>query len=332
MTTVFHDLYKIESKLTDTEERIIDSHEFQVLNNYSQSGINAYFSNTKYSRFHHTMGVFSLTSYFHPGDKLLRLSALCHDLGHIHFSHSLEYATKGKYSHKTALKDILLEMDKRKIFHKSNLKTEKIMDFILNDSETPVTHKKEFVNFDHLDAFINDAYYGDFLKIDPYQIIKESKYDSKNMTLNFTIYTAIAVQDAIIKDHERMFGATPLYREAIFSKLLSLSTPNLIRDIINKELDEKEILSTLLSPKNYKPEVRNETDDLIKKLERKEYNKINKIKINSENEIDDRLNIKINKVYDKRVLTGNSALDEIKPEYKTTLQKLKKYKGIFVFN
>ncbi|OME92287.1 HD domain-containing protein [Paenibacillus lautus] len=52
----------------------------------------AFFINSHhtFSRLQHTLGVFALTAHFEPDNRVLRVAALLHDIGHPPFSQTLD--------------------------------------------------------------------------------------------------------------------------------------------------------------------------------------------------------------------------------------------------
>lgn len=102
--------------LSDIEERLIDSPPFQRLHQIRQLGI-AYlvYPGATHTRFAHSLGVMHLASamfdritlhHTPPQDlgywrQIVRLSALCHDLGHLPFSHAAERAILGPLGHES---------------------------------------------------------------------------------------------------------------------------------------------------------------------------------------------------------------------------------------
>jgi HD superfamily phosphohydrolase len=100
-------------RFNDLEKKLIDSLAFQRLHYLHQLGI-AYlvYPGATHTRFEHSLGVMELVSriFDRVADKhaipdrdywrqVLRLSALCHDLGHLPFSHVAEKALLGKGGH-----------------------------------------------------------------------------------------------------------------------------------------------------------------------------------------------------------------------------------------
>lgn len=101
-------------RFNDLESELIDSRPFQRLHDIHQLGI-AYlvYPGATHTRFEHSLGVMELAGQMFDrvaakgleipdleyGRQIVRCSALCHDLGHLPFSHVAEKALLGKGGH-----------------------------------------------------------------------------------------------------------------------------------------------------------------------------------------------------------------------------------------
>jgi uncharacterized protein len=110
-------------RLTECESRLIQTLPFQRLHQISQLGLTYYvYPGARHTRFEHSLGVMELasklyTSIFDQKDftedeytywhQIVRLAALCHDLGHLPFSHTAEEALLGKKGHEKMSAKIL---------------------------------------------------------------------------------------------------------------------------------------------------------------------------------------------------------------------------------
>ncbi|MGV8176415.1 MAG: HD domain-containing protein [Candidatus Bilamarchaeaceae archaeon] len=152
-------------EFSETERRIIDTHEFQFLRGIKQMAF-AYlvYPGSLHTRFEHSLGTLHLATRIsrHLGVQkedleLIRLHALLHDLGHLAFSHESERvlsAYLGDHervgemkAENSAIKDIISEnlsvKDVKGIFHLKEKAYERIidsdlgadrMDYLLRDS------------------------------------------------------------------------------------------------------------------------------------------------------------------------------------------------------
>jgi uncharacterized protein len=111
-------------RITECEEKLIYTLPFQRLHQISQLGLTYYvYPGARHTRFEHSLGVMELTSKLFcsifndssllPGEfdywhQVVRLAALCHDLGHLPFSHTAEEVLLGKKGHEKMSAKILL--------------------------------------------------------------------------------------------------------------------------------------------------------------------------------------------------------------------------------
>ncbi len=104
------------------EKRVIDSEPFQRLHGIHQLGI-AYlvYPGATHSRFEHSLGTMHLATQIferiglqlpdaHYWRQIIRLAALCHDLGHLPFSHDAEDVLLGDAGHEGWTRQILLSL------------------------------------------------------------------------------------------------------------------------------------------------------------------------------------------------------------------------------
>ena len=93
-------------RFSQSERELIDSFAFQRLRYLSQMGM-AYlvYPGATHSRFEHSLGVMELASRIYRSlspdvsEEVVRLVALCHDLGHLPFSHTAEKRLLGQKGH-----------------------------------------------------------------------------------------------------------------------------------------------------------------------------------------------------------------------------------------
>ena len=108
------------------EKKLLEHPAFNRLHYLHQLGL-AYlvYPGATHSRFEHTLGVmhlatkiydqlFEKTNFFHR--QALRLGALCHDLGHLPFSHTAENLLLGEYGHEKKSVELILWLKKEKVF------------------------------------------------------------------------------------------------------------------------------------------------------------------------------------------------------------------------
>jgi len=107
-------LWGIKIGLTDVERALLQTQQLRRLHFIKHCGGSSINSHVIFSRLQHTLGVWSLISYFCPEDIELRVAALLHDIAHLPFSHTLEKALSFDHHNETkiiltsgVIKDIL---------------------------------------------------------------------------------------------------------------------------------------------------------------------------------------------------------------------------------
>ncbi|MCH9610255.1 MAG: Deoxyguanosinetriphosphate triphosphohydrolase-like protein [Chlamydiales bacterium] len=155
-------------RLTSSEKALVETVAFQRLRYLNQMGM-AYlvYPGATHTRFEHSLGVMELASRIYRQlkpdceEEVLRLVALCHDLGHLPFSHTAELELLGEEGHEEMTIEIVKQLEiphKEKVLaalHKEGVAAQIIMDdnfgadridYLLRDA----TYTG--VRFGHLDA------------------------------------------------------------------------------------------------------------------------------------------------------------------------------------
>ncbi|MFJ6170377.1 HD domain-containing protein [Curtobacterium sp. NPDC092190] len=86
----FDPLWRIEVRLTTTEQRLLHTWPVRRLAFIAHAGAASITTVQTYSRLEHSLGVLALVAHFAPEHQPARTAALLHDVGHLPFSHTLE--------------------------------------------------------------------------------------------------------------------------------------------------------------------------------------------------------------------------------------------------
>lgn len=165
------------------EERVIDSPPFQRLRYIHQMGV-AYliYPGATHTRFEHSLGVMELVTRIYdticsdlPENKvdywrqILRLAALCHDMGHLPFSHTAEHVLLPNGGHEQMTLEIIRSNELRSIWREIGERAEEdIIKLAVSDSGEKLSRMEKLLsqiitedNFgaDRIDYLIRDAYY-----------------------------------------------------------------------------------------------------------------------------------------------------------------------------
>jgi hypothetical protein len=83
-------VWALAVSLSPVEQRLLRSPAVRRLAFIRHAGAASVTTGQGYSRLDHSLGLLALTAHFAPGDQVLRVAALLHDIGHLPFSHSIE--------------------------------------------------------------------------------------------------------------------------------------------------------------------------------------------------------------------------------------------------
>lgn len=83
-------LFRVEVALSDLERDLLGTWWVRRLAYVTHAGAAALCTTQTYSRLEHSLGLLALVAHLAPGDRLARVAALVHDVGHTPFSHTLE--------------------------------------------------------------------------------------------------------------------------------------------------------------------------------------------------------------------------------------------------
>lgn len=195
-------------RFDENEKILIDSFVFQRMRNIHQLGA-AYlvFPGATHSRFEHSLGVMELSSkiyekicdnirpdlfnliprknsseYFY-WKKILRLSSLCHDLGHLPFSHVAEKDLLGEYGHERwtlkiiesdFLKPVFEKIKKDPIFQEDIV--DKIIKISIGEEALNKISNKKY-NFSSWEKILSKVIIGDFFGSDRIDyLLRDSKF------------------------------------------------------------------------------------------------------------------------------------------------------------
>ncbi|MCC5831773.1 MAG: HD domain-containing protein [Chlamydiales bacterium] len=165
------------------EQRVIDSRPFQRLRYIRQMGV-AYlvYPGANHTRFEHSLGVMELAGRIYntisedlPQEKvdywrqILRLAALCHDMGHLPFSHTAEKVLLPNGGHERMTLEMIRSGELRAIWQEIGEEAEQdIIKLAVSDAGLELSKIEKLLsqiitedNFgaDRIDYLIRDAYY-----------------------------------------------------------------------------------------------------------------------------------------------------------------------------
>jgi hypothetical protein len=212
-------------KLDSEERKVVDSYPVQRLRNIGQLSFTHYlYPGATHKRFEHSLGVMELAGrvfdvitnennindsikMIFPNDsdldywkKTLRMAALCHDLGHLPFSHSAEgKLLKGK-DHEYMTVQIIESKLMQKYWRKLGIKSNKIAKLAIEPKKYPNKEKysdweailseiisSNIFGVDRMDYLLRDSYYTgvvsgkfDYMRLIDTLRILPKKYEDSN--------------------------------------------------------------------------------------------------------------------------------------------------------
>ena len=145
-------------RLNGLEKQLLKTGAFQRLRYLRQMGM-AYlvYPGATHTRFEHSLGVMEVATRIHnqllpdADPQIVRLAALCHDLGHLPFSHTAEEVLLGEKGHEKMTTEIIQTLD---IPHK-----QEVLDILNGDSVLSQIIKDDNFGADRIDYLLRDSTY-----------------------------------------------------------------------------------------------------------------------------------------------------------------------------
>jgi len=287
--------------VSDTCIRFIDTPEIQRLRRIKQLGLTYLaYPGATHTRFEHSLGVMYLADIFSKNldvydQKLLKISALLHDVGHSPYSHDSEEVIK-KYTDKTH-EDIgrILESDTiSSILDDIDLKKSEILDII--GGKKPLGKiLNGSIDIDKMDYLVRDSYYTGVTYgiIDLYRLVQEISF----------IDNTLVIEDGGLQAVESLCVSRFLMSRAVYYHHVSRIAESML----------KKALIDLLEDKKVDPFVLRDMDDYEVHMLLKNYNGYPK-------EIIDR--IETRNLFKRAIYQNISILDEkMISDYKTNHER-----------
>jgi len=326
-------------RVYDYELPIIESPTFQRLRRIRQlSGAHLAYPSAQHTRFEHSLGVMYIASqagsvlsekgYVNSDDaKVLRLSALLHDIGHGPFSHLFEEIIQEKrISHEDYGKKIILQSDIGDILSKTGFDKKLVAKIAFGESRFPYLNEiiSGVLSADMMDYLLRDGYFTG---------VEHAKVDHKRITQSFDVHkrrlalerSAIYSFESMMYSRYQMFKAVYFHKTVRAAEMMLLEALRLSDDefgFSNFNLDEfvkitdEYVLSALISSKLPKLKRARElaTDYQNRRLLKCVYERIltgpGNLKGNSVNEIRDEIS-KRSKVNEDEIFVDSSVTPSI---------------------
>lgn len=265
-------------KLTELEQKLIDTPEFQRLRRIKQlSGAHYAYPGATHTRFSHSLGTLYLAGYigdilfaknFLSKDDLqkLRVAALLHDIGHGPFSHLFEEVifSKRGLTHEDLTKRVITETSIKDILEKYGFSPENIANLAVGQSKEDPLFMNEIIggglSVDVVDYVLRDAYFTgvEYGQVDVHRLLNSFEVHEKENRLALD-YAAIYSLEALFISRYEMFKAVYFHKTVRASEIMLVQAFMLADDILNfsdfrsiqslMELDDESILSKIMYSK-----------------------------------------------------------------------------------
>jgi HD superfamily phosphohydrolase len=272
-TTEIRDVVHGYVYISDVERQVIDTPVFQRLRHIKQlAGVSLTYPGAQHTRFEHSLGVMHLAGLaaFVLGSKtarfgdetiqLIRLAALCHDLGHGPYSHLFEEAMGLRYgfNHQRMTRELITKTEVSDVLAKNGYEPSEVADLSTGRSTKLPAFVNEMlagsVNVDTMDYLLRDSHHAG---------VEYGKFDVQRLIYSFEVLgdrlaldrAALYTLEAYAISRYEMFKAVYFHRtvraaESMLLRAIELTGPSLKRYVedVNeyKTLDDSMLLSLIM--------------------------------------------------------------------------------------
>ncbi|MBM7601485.1 HD superfamily phosphohydrolase [Virgibacillus halotolerans] len=245
----------------EIEKRLFNTTFLRRLKFLAHFGAGSLVSPVVHSRYEHTVGVWKLVCFFFPNDKLMRLAAILHDIGHLPFSHSVEKSLG--FDHHVLTNRYIESNEISTILQEEGVESKDIIQLL--NRETVLTGRNGVLGIDHIDSFFRDTYmYGTIDKL-PKDIIWKLTCTSQGIETDSE--TAELIMKLIVSDHK------------VFLSPLLLAVDRMLAVAIKLYKEDCQKISGFALMKDY------EVINLLKKSNSERANKIVDLLLNTPSKI-----------------------------------------------
>lgn len=262
-------------KLTELEQKLIDTPEFQRLRRIKQlSGAHYAYPGATHTRFLHSLGALYLAGYI--GDifvsknflskddsQKLRVAALLHDVGHGPFSHLFEEVifSKRNITHEDLTLRVITETNIKDILEDYGFSSKNIANLAIGQSKEDPLYMNEIIggglSVDVIDYVLRDAYFTgvEYGQVDVHRLLNSFVVYEKENRLALD-YTAMYSLEALFISRYEMFKAVYFHKTVRAAEIMLIQAFMLADDVLNfsnfenieslMELDDESIISKIM--------------------------------------------------------------------------------------
>lgn len=159
----FDPVWRVEVLLSPLEQELLAHPFVRRLAHIAHAGAASLLSVQTYSRLEHSLGVLALVSHLRPEDRVMRVAALVHDVGHLPLSHTLERAFGVSHHDLGDAKVRRL----RGLFGSYGLDAEEVIEAISGRGSSALGRGDGTMNLDHFESYVRSAHVHGTTREDP---------------------------------------------------------------------------------------------------------------------------------------------------------------------
>ncbi|GLW75085.1 hypothetical protein Kpho02_73820 [Kitasatospora phosalacinea] len=195
-------LWRVPVRLAPVEAALLRTAPLRRLQFVGHAGASAVTTLQSYSRLEHTLGVLALVAHFRPEDRLLRVAALLHDIGHLPLSHTLEGI--GGLDHHALGAELLHADPVRPVLERHGIRPEAVAALLDGQPRTPLTGHPGLLNLDHLDSYARSGRAAGQLDADPAALLERLRLGGAAHSAVSTDRETAAVLVALVRAEARL--------------------------------------------------------------------------------------------------------------------------------
>lgn len=226
-------LWQLSTRLRPVEIALLSSSPLRRLHFIHHAGASYISSYHTHSRLQHTLGVFSLISYFFPEDDLIRVAALLHDIGHAPFSHTLDQLDG--FDHHQQTTNYVLSSPVADILLQHGIDPRVILSYIRGKPANLLRNTENILHIDHLDSWVRSAQVQGILPLSAKDLLRQLSLREAYLDTNTEI--AEILVDIIVAEARFHCSTTNLGTSTILR--------HLVKQVIESQVTNINALTTM---------------------------------------------------------------------------------------
>jgi uncharacterized protein len=208
-------VWALPVSLSPVEQRLLRSPAVRRLQFITHAGAASTTTSQSYSRLDHSLGLLALTAHFAPGDQVLRVAALLHDIGHLPFSHSIE-GIGGLDHHRLGARYI---RDMAPLLAGYGVEADEVVGVIAGERPSPLGACAGGLRLDHFESFVRAGLSHGWLSEPPGQTLTKVRADERGVSTDPV--TARYLAELAVTGARFMFEPECVIATGVFRHLVS---------------------------------------------------------------------------------------------------------------